>query len=108
MILTVLKKCCRVSTKSYIKRLSNGGGTILTEEKQAWLQRPFEEEEITECLNMCAMEKTPGPDGLPIVFFKTFWDTLKDIIGTANFFHSFEKIFNATFIALIPKKPGAI
>ena len=34
----------------------------------------------------------------------------KDIIDTINFFHTsqtFEKSFNATFITLIPKKPGA-
>lgn len=83
----------------------------ITEEEQIWLQRPFEEEEISGCLNQCAMEKAPGPDGFPMIFFQTFWGILKeDIINTIQIFHSnqtFEKRFNATFIALIPKKPGA-
>ncbi|WMV15865.1 hypothetical protein MTR67_009250 [Solanum verrucosum] len=85
--------------------------TMITEEEKVWLQRPFEEEEIRVCLNLCAKEKAPGPDGYPMVFFQTFWALLKeDITNTIQFFHSnqiFEKSFNATFIALIPKKPGA-
>ncbi|WMV14274.1 hypothetical protein MTR67_007659 [Solanum verrucosum] len=55
--------------------------------------------------------EAPGPDGFPMVFFQTFWGILKeDIINTIKVFHSkqtFEKSFNATFIALIPKKPRA-
>ena len=64
-----------------------------------------------KCLNICAMEKAPGPDGFPMVFPLKLSRTLKkDIIDTVNFFHTsqtFEKSFNATFIALIPKKPCA-
>lgn len=82
----------------------------ITDEEHVRLQRPFEGEEILECLNQCAKEKAPGPDGYPMVFFQTFWALLmEDIIKTAQFFHSnhaFKKSFNATF-ALIPKKPGA-
>ncbi|WMV14420.1 hypothetical protein MTR67_007805 [Solanum verrucosum] len=61
----------------------------ITEEGQIWLQRPFEEEEIMECLKQCAMEKAPGPDGFPMVFLQTFWGILKeDIINTIKVFHS--------------------
>ena len=46
-----------------------------------------------------------------MVFFQTFWALLKeDITNTIQFFHSnqiFEKSFNATFIALIPKNHRA-
>lgn len=42
----------------------------ITEEEKIWLLRAFEEEEIMDCLNMCAMEKALGPDGFPMVFFK--------------------------------------
>uniref|UniRef100_A0A0V0HBD2 Putative ovule protein n=1 Tax=Solanum chacoense TaxID=4108 RepID=A0A0V0HBD2_SOLCH len=84
---------------------------MITGEEQLWLQRPFEEEEILESIRMCAKEKAPGPDGFPMIFFETFWEVLKkDIINTLSHFHSnqnFEKSFNATFIALIPKKAGA-
>ena len=71
----------------------------------------FEEEEIRVSLNLCAKEKAPCPDGYPMVFFQTFWALLKEgITNTIQFFHSnqiFEKSFNATFIALLPKKPRA-
>lgn len=83
----------------------------ITEEEQIWLQRVFEEEQILECVNLCASEKSPGPNGFPMVFFQSFWSLIKqDIISTIQYFHSnqaFEKSFNATFIALVPKKSGA-
>ncbi|WMV58412.1 hypothetical protein MTR67_051797 [Solanum verrucosum] len=57
------------------------------------------------------MEKAAGPDGVPMVFF-LWWEMLKeDIITTVQFFHSnqvFERSFNATIIALIPNKIGAV
>ncbi|KAH0709195.1 hypothetical protein KY284_010622 [Solanum tuberosum] len=44
-------------------------------------------------------------------FFKVCWETLKeDLMQTIHNFHqkeTFEKSFNATFVALIPKKHGA-
>lgn len=84
---------------------------MITEDEKVWLQRPFEEEEKRVCLNLCAKEKAPCPDGYPMVFFQTFWALLKEgITNTIQFFHSnqiFEKSFNATFITLLPKKPGA-
>lgn len=46
--------------------------TRITKEEDVWLQRLYEEEEILECLNLCAKEKH-GSDGLPMVFFETFW-----------------------------------
>ncbi|KAG5617979.1 hypothetical protein H5410_017803 [Solanum commersonii] len=40
--------------------------TMIIEEGKVWLQRPFEEEEIRVCLNLCAKEKALGPDGYPM------------------------------------------
>lgn len=59
---------------------------MITEEEQLWLQRPFEEDEILESIRMCANEKIPGPDGVPMIFFQTFWEVLKDIINTVIIF----------------------
>ena len=59
-------------TEQWRPDLNLHGGTKITVEEQAWQQRPFEEEEIVICLNMCAMEKAPGPDAFPMVLFKTF------------------------------------
>ncbi|WMV54957.1 hypothetical protein MTR67_048342 [Solanum verrucosum] len=55
--------------------------------------------------------EAPGPDGYTMSFFKVRWATLKEnLMQPIQNFHQnemFEKSFNATFIALIPKKYGA-
>jgi len=46
-----------------------------------------------------------------MAFFQTCWDVIKDVMGVFHEFHAsskFEKSFNVTFIALIPKKPRAV
>lgn len=64
------------------------GGAMITDEEQSWLQRPFEEEEILESTNLCAMEKAPGPDGFSMIFFQTFWKVSKsDVMNTLAHFH---------------------
>ncbi|WMV58251.1 hypothetical protein MTR67_051636 [Solanum verrucosum] len=84
--------------------------TISQEEKD-WMQRPFTESEVLQCLQLCDGDKAPGPDGYTMSFFKSCWGIVKeDLMLTIHNFHQngiFEKSFNATFLALIPKKPGA-
>ncbi|WMV46111.1 hypothetical protein MTR67_039496 [Solanum verrucosum] len=84
---------------------------MLTEEEKMSLQGIFEDNEVLNCLKLCAADKAPGPDGYTMGFFIKCWDVLKkDIMDTfQNFYEQevFEKSFNATFIALIPKKKGA-
>lgn len=56
-----------------------------------------------ESIKSCAIDKAPGLDGFKMIFFQIFWD----IMGTMQYFHEhqvFEKILNATFVALVPKK----
>jgi len=83
----------------------------LNEEDNVMLQSQFGEQEIKECVFACAGDKAPGPDGFTMAFFIQCWEVVKtDVIATIQNFHSqgyFEKSFNATFIALIPKKMGA-
>ncbi|WMV20737.1 hypothetical protein MTR67_014122 [Solanum verrucosum] len=83
---------------------------ISTEERNN-LERAFEEEEVLAGIKMCAAEKAPRPDGYTMAFFQAFWETIKEeLMQTFHRFHShhkFEKSFNATFVALIPKKVGA-
>ena len=59
-----------------------------------------------------AGDKSPGPDGFSMAFFQKCWDIVKDdVMAALHEFHAhgnFEKSINATFIALIPKKPGAL
>jgi hypothetical protein len=57
-------------------------------------------------------DKAPGPDGFTIAFFQYCWDAIKiDLMGVFQDFHThskFVKSINATFLALIPKKFGAM
>lgn len=80
------------------------------EEKES-LQERFEEEEVLRCLKMCASDKAPGSDGFTMGFFIKCWEVVKhDILNAFHNFYEqemFERSFNATFIALIPKKKGA-
>lgn len=76
-----------------------------------WNVQPFTESEVLQCLQLCDGDKILGPDGYTMSFFKSCWGIVKeDLMLTIQTFHQneiFEKSFNATFLALIPKKPGA-
>lgn len=76
------------------------------------LQSNFEENEVLRCLKICAVDKASGPDGFTMGFFITCWDVVKqDIMDNfQNFYEQevFQKSFNVTFIALIPKKKCAM
>lgn len=61
----------------------------------------------------CVLVTRPqGPYGFPMSFYESFWEILKvDIMNTMHKFHDqhvFEKSLNATHVALIPKKVGAV
>ena len=83
----------------------------ISEEERSQLQAKFEEQEVYKCLKLCAIDKAPGPDGYTMGFFIKCWEIVKQDIMEAfhNFYEKemFEKRFNATYIALIPKKKGA-
>jgi hypothetical protein len=38
------------------------------------LAKEFTEEEVKAALNSIGDLKAPGPDGMPSVFYKNFWD----------------------------------
>ena len=84
----------------------------LDEEEAAWLERPFDEEEIFEVVIAFNGDKAPGLDGFPLSFFQHCWHIVKaDILAAAQEFHThsqFERSLNATFIALIPKKSKSL
>ncbi|XP_049373036.1 uncharacterized protein LOC125838027 [Solanum verrucosum] len=77
-----------------------------------FLEAPFEAEEILESIKACAGDKAPGPDGYTMAFFSQCWDIIRhELVAAVQNFHArecFEKSFNATFVALIPKKVGEI
>uniref|UniRef100_A0A1U7V1A2 Uncharacterized protein LOC104212559 n=1 Tax=Nicotiana sylvestris TaxID=4096 RepID=A0A1U7V1A2_NICSY len=84
----------------------------LTPEERVDLENAFSEDEVRDAINSCAPDKSPGPDGFTMAFFQKSWDTIKhDVLAAINHFHQnchMVKSFNASFIALIPKRKGAI
>ena len=80
--------------------------------KAAWLERPFEEEEVKKAIWTMDKEKAPGPDGFNMVFFQACWSFLKeDLLKVFNEFYYNGKIntsMNSTFITLVPKKNRSI
>jgi hypothetical protein len=76
------------------------------------LELPFEEKEVLEVVKGMNIDKASGLDGFSIAFFQDHWDVIKiDIMGVFQDFYAhskFVKSLNATFIALIRKKSGAL
>lgn len=50
------------------------------QEDNDFLVRPFSMEEIERALAEMKTNTAPGPDGLPVCFYKEFWEQLKDQI----------------------------
>ncbi|XP_041004178.1 uncharacterized protein LOC121249544 [Juglans microcarpa x Juglans regia] len=76
-----------------------------------WLERPFEEE-VQQVVRKMNRDKAPSSDGFTMAFFQTFWEVVKEdvmqVFQEFFTFGKFEKCLNATFIALVPKKVGAM
>ncbi|XP_071727280.1 uncharacterized protein [Rutidosis leptorrhynchoides] len=75
------------------------------------LEASFTTEEIVSLIKMFDGNKTPGPDGFSLQFFKKAWFFLEDIVvEMLNDFHNnsmLPKGFNSSFIVLIPKSNSA-
>ena len=82
------------------------------EEDCRLLERNFDKEEVCGVLLALQGDKAPGPDGFTMAFLQHCWQVLQeDIMGFFGEVYEqgqFEKSLNATFIALIPKKPNAV
>ena len=79
--------------------------------ERGWLERRFEKVEILSVVRDLEGDKAPGPDGFSMAFFHHCWRVVeRDVLAVFEEFYQhckFEKSFNATFIALIPKKIDA-
>ncbi|WMV33018.1 hypothetical protein MTR67_026403 [Solanum verrucosum] len=84
---------------------------IVAFEDNQMLQNEFEEQEIWECVKLCAGNKAPGPDGYTMASYVHCWEVIRgEVISTIRNSHErcvFEKSFNSTYVALIPKEMGA-
>lgn len=80
----------------------------ISAEDNDFFTAPFSLEEIKDAVWNCDGEKSPGPDGFNLQFYKKFWHLLKFEVRDflLEFYNntSFPKAMTATFIALIPKK----
>ena len=79
--------------------------------ERVWLERKFEREEILQVVRDMEGDKASGPNGFTMAFYHHCWRVVeKDVLAIFEEFFQhckFEKSFNATFIALIPKKIDA-
>lgn len=72
---------------------------------------PFGSDLIMSCLQRMKNNKTPGPDGFPVEFFRAAWSVLGEefISSTLDFFRTsfMPTSLNSTTLVLLPKRPGA-
>ena len=71
----------------------------------------FTGEDMDAVLKSMKVDTAPGPDGLPVVFFKTFWSLVKPFIMAITNGFALERVdlsrLNFGILTLIPKVPGA-
>ncbi|KAE8779660.1 putative NOT transcription complex subunit VIP2 [Hordeum vulgare] len=84
---------------------------LVTDDENASLMAPFSEAEVLTAIKGMNHASAPGPDGLPVKFFQTFWDVIKPEVMAL-----FEEFYvdaidlsrlNYGIISLIPKVAGA-
>jgi hypothetical protein len=81
--------------------------SVVTPEMNSFLRKPFCCDEIKLALNSMGDLKAPGPDGMPAIFYKRFWDLVGDkvqqeVLGVLNG-GAIPAGWNETVIVLIPK-----
>nr|CAD1820566.1 unnamed protein product [Ananas comosus var. bracteatus] len=53
------------------------------------LHVPFSVDEVKSAIFACAPDKAPGPDGFPLLFYRSFWSVLQnDVMDIFNAFHN--------------------
>ncbi|GAU16263.1 hypothetical protein TSUD_298950 [Trifolium subterraneum] len=80
----------------------------LSFDDNVFLLAPFDEAEVKETVWRCDGNKSPGPDGFNLHFFKVCWPIVKkDLMNFLAEFHekaALPKVVTASFLTLIPKK----
>jgi hypothetical protein len=87
------------------------GDKLVSPHENDDLMRSFSAEELDWILKDTKFDTAPGPDGLPVIFFKKFWPLLRNevlailngfALGTVDIAR-----LNFGILSLIPKVPGA-
>jgi hypothetical protein len=85
---------------------------LVSQEDSSELEKPFSLEEIREAVFSCYPEGSPGPDGLPFLFFQKFWELVKDDLYCMfqEFYRCELDLFRLNFamLTLIPKVEEAV
>lgn len=69
------------------------------------LLKPFTREEVVQALKSIGNLKAPGPDGMPALFYKEYWDDVGDrVVEEVLDGGPMPDCWNDTTIVLIPKK----
>jgi hypothetical protein len=101
-----------IEDTTYRPSLDGLSFSSISPEEASWLERPFEEEEISQVVRNMNGYKAPGPDGFPMSFYHACWPILRgDVLAVFSEFYeygSFVRSMNATFLSLIPKKVSAV
>ena len=81
--------------------------TVIDEEMNASLCHEFEACEVATALQQMAPLKSPGPDGMPLLFYQHFWSTVNHDVTSSilSWLNSgtISTPLNHTFITLVPK-----
>jgi hypothetical protein len=83
----------------------------VSDAENALLSRVLDADQVKKVVWEMNSHKAPGPDGLPGLFFKKYWDTvgMQVIAAVQSFFRDGWLLsqMNHTYITLIPKRQGA-
>ena len=95
------------SNPSSFDEILNGIHPAISEEDAGLLGRDFHANEVRLALDQMAPLTAPGPDGMSLIFYKSFWHIVGGDVTTVvlNALNSgvVPESLNSTFIALIPK-----
>ena len=85
--------------------------SVLTSCQQQQLILPFSEDEVIAVVRGLNSEGAPGPEGIPVFFYKDYWDTVRpEVMAALEDFRTgrchMDRL-NRTYIVLLPKVQGA-
>ncbi|KAK1698474.1 hypothetical protein QYE76_015171 [Lolium multiflorum] len=99
------RKCCGLAPETWTDQQR------VTSEENDGLALTFSEAELECLVNDMKSNTAPGPDGLPVIFFKSFWPLVRR--GILHILNDFVlgridiARLNFGILSLIPKVPGA-
>ena len=95
------------SNPSGFEDILNGIHLAINEEDADLLGRDFHADEVRRALDQMVPLTSPGPDGMSLIFYKSFWHIMGGNVTSMvlNVLNSrvVPESLNSTFIALIPK-----